>query len=129
MQQADFNIEKPEVRDATAFYEHLAKAVQESGARLQIVYFPLSYVIYPEDENRWRHLGVRNVAAESAFDAAFVDYLNAQHIPAADITQDLRDAATGRKRLYNWLDIHWTPEGNAAAANAVAGVLSRAGSR
>jgi hypothetical protein len=126
IQETDFDVNKPAVRDATAFYRHLAKAVRESGARLQIVYFPLSYVVYPEDEARWRHLGVRNVAAQKAFDTAFVNYLNDQQIPTVDITEDLLHAATHGKRLYYWLDIHWTPEGNAVAARAVAGSLIHA---
>jgi hypothetical protein len=126
VQEADFDVNRPRVRDATVFYQHLAKAVQGSGARLQIVYFPLSYIIHPEDESRWRHLGVKNVEAQSAFDAAFVNYLSERHIPTVDITEDLRNAATHGKRLYYWLDIHWTPEGNAVAARAVAGSIIRA---
>ncbi|HEY0281445.1 MAG TPA: GDSL-type esterase/lipase family protein [Rhizomicrobium sp.] len=125
VQQTKFDLDKPGIRDATLFYDRLAKTVRESGARLQIVYFPLSYVIYPDDVGRWRHLGVRNVEAQEAFDAAFVSYLNGRHIPAVDITDDLRKAAVHEKRLYYWLDIHWTPEGNLAAARAVADTLLR----
>ena len=62
---------------------------------------------------------MQNVAAQEAFDTAFVKYLNAQNIPTLDISKDLRDAAAHEKRLYYWLDIHWTPEGNAVAARAV----------
>lgn len=126
VQAAKFDASKPVVRDAIVFYRNLAQAVTDSGARLQIVYFPLSYVIHQEDEARWRHVGVYDVAAEKAFDAAFVRYLNKESIPAVDITEDLRAAATHGKRLYYWLDIHWTPEGNAAAARAVANTLIRA---
>jgi hypothetical protein len=126
VQVANFDPGKPVVRDSMVFYRRLAKAVQESGARLRIVYFPLSYVIHPEDESRWRHVGVYNVEAEKAFDAAFVNYLNEQRIPAVDITKDLRNAATRGTRLYYWLDIHWTPAGNAAAAHAAADSLVRA---
>lgn len=118
-----FEPSKPSVRDATAFYGNLAEAARESGARLQIVYFPLSYILYPQDESRWRHLGVRDVTAQEAFDANFVAYLNKRSIPAIDITPALRQAAVAPKRLYYWLDIHWTPEGNAAAARAVADYL------
>ena len=119
IQETQFDAAKPRVRTATAFYRRLADVVRASGARLQIVYIPLSYVIYPADESRWRHLGVQNVAAQEAFDTAFVKYLNAQNIPTLDISKDLRDAAAHEKRLYYWLDIHWTPEGNAVAARAV----------
>ncbi len=128
VQETNFDINKPRVADALAFYEHLADAVRASGARLQIVYLPLSYVIYPEDESRWRHLGVRDVRAQQAFDSAFVDRLNKQNIPTVDITGDLRRAAMrNKRRLYYWLDIHWTVAGNAAAARAVADKLAGTG--
>jgi hypothetical protein len=55
-----------------------------------------------------------------------VDHLNTQNIPTVDITDDLRRAAVSNKRrLYYWLDIHWTVDGHAAAARAVAGHLAR----
>lgn len=127
VQESGFDIGKPHVRTATAFYLRLRNAVHASGAQLRIVYFPLSYVIYPADESRWRHLGVQNVAAQQAFDRAFVKYLGDQDIPTLDISPDLHRATAQEKRLYYWLDIHWTPEGNAAAARAVASALARRG--
>jgi hypothetical protein len=127
VQKTNFDLSDPDVSDALVYYKRLAKAVQGSGARLQIVYFPLSYVIYPQDQSRWSHLGVQNIKEQEAFDIAFVDYLNERNIPAVDITEDLRKAATRTTRLYYWLDIHWTPEGNAAAARAVAQMLARDG--
>jgi len=110
-----------------AFYGHLADAVRNSGARLQIVYLPLSYEIYPQDQSRWRHLGVHDIEAQQTFNRAFVRYLNERQIPTVDITQKLQLAAAHeKKRLYYWLDIHWTVEGNAAAADAVADYMRRA---
>ncbi|OAI45218.1 hypothetical protein AYO42_03195 [Rhizomicrobium sp. SCGC AG-212-E05] len=123
-QASGFDPAKPEERDAISFYEHLAKTVRESGARLKIVYFPLSYGVHPQDESRWRHLGLKDVQAQRAYDAAFIDYLNRRDIPGVDISGDLRAAARDGKRLYYWLDIHWTPEGNAAAAQAAAKALT-----
>jgi SGNH hydrolase-like domain, acetyltransferase AlgX len=58
------------------------------------------------------------------FDAAFVRYLNECQIPSVDITQQLQKSAQAGKRMYFWLDIHWTPAGNATAAQAVADYLS-----
>jgi SGNH hydrolase-like domain, acetyltransferase AlgX len=57
------------------------------------------------------------------FDAAFVRYLNECQIPSVDITQQLQKSAQAGKRMYFWLDIHWTPAGNATAAQAVAELL------
>ena len=106
-------------------YHQLKQAVQQSGSNLSVVYFPLSYSVHPEDETRWRHLGVRNIRGQQNFDAAFERYLNQHQIPVVNITRDLQIAAKKGQRLYYWLDIHWTAEGNAAAAHAVAERLKR----
>jgi hypothetical protein len=129
VQATKFDLNDPQVRDAMVFYERLAKAARESGAQLQIVYFPLSFVIYREDESRWRHFGMKYVKEQGVFDTAFANHLNERNIPTDDITEDLRKAAGHGKRLYYWLDIHWTLEGNAAAARAVADALIRARSK
>ncbi len=124
-QTSRFDPRGPEERDAIKFYELLAKTVRDSGAQLAIVYFPLSYGVHPQDESRWRHLGLKDVQAQKAYDAAFMRYLNKRDIPGIDISDALRRAAgKDRQRLYYWLDIHWTPQGNAAAARAVSAALS-----
>lgn len=104
-------------------YDQLKQVVQQSGSDLSVVYFPLSYSVHPEDETRWRHLGVRNIRGQQNFDAAFERYLNQHQIPVVNISRDLQVAAKKGPRLYYWLDIHWTAEGNAAAARAVANAL------
>ncbi len=123
-QASVFDPGKPSERDTMKLYNRLASVVRASGAQLKIVYFPLSYGVHPQDESRWRHLGLKDVEAQRAFDAAFVNYLDERNIPSVNITDDLRDAAKDGKRLYYWLDIHWTPEGNEAAAQAVAKALA-----
>ncbi len=112
-----------EVREAMQFYNKLASIVGRAGARLLVVHVPLSYAIHREDEGRWRLLGIRDIPRQMAFDAAFVRYLNECHIPSIDTTQQLRKAAREGKRMYYWLDIHWTPAGNAVAARTVADYL------
>ncbi len=114
----------PEVREAMQFYNKLASDVRQAGARLLVVYVPLSYAIHREDESRWRLLGIRDIDWQMAFDASFVRYLNECGIPSIDITRALLKSARGGKRMYNWLDIHWTPAGNATAAQAVADYLT-----
>ena len=61
-----------------------------------------------------------DIARQSAFNAAFLHYLNERRIPSIDITEALRKSAETGDRIYFWLDIHWTAAGNAAAAGAVA---------
>jgi hypothetical protein len=119
-----FEPTNPEVREAMLFYNKLASIVRRAGARLLVVYVPLSYAIHQEDESRWRLLGLRDIPRHMAFDAAFVRYLNECQIPSIGTTQQLRKSARDGKRMYYWLDIHWTPAGNAAAAQAVADYLT-----
>jgi hypothetical protein len=88
-----------------------------------VVYVPLSYAIHREDQSRWRLLGISDIPRQMAFDAAFVRYLNECLIPSISLTQQLQKSAATGKRIYYWLDIHWTPAGNAAAARAVADYL------
>jgi hypothetical protein len=120
----DFDPKRSEVREAMRVYSKLAGAVRAAGARLLVVYVPLSYAIQKEDESRWRHLGIRDISRQMAFDAKFVHYLNEQQIPSIDTTQRLKDSSVVGKRMYYWLDIHWTAAGNAAAARVVAEYLT-----
>ena len=120
----DFDPKRSEVREAMRAYSKLAGAVRAASARLLVVYVPLSYAIQKEDVSRWRHLGIRDISRQMAFDAEFVHYLNEQQIPSIDITQRLKDSVVVGKRMYYWLDIHWTAAGNAAAARVVAEYLT-----
>ena len=115
-----FDPTHPKIRGALNFYNKLASVVSQTGARLLVVYVPLSYAVHREDESRWRLLGILDIPAQTALDAAFVRYLNESQIPSIDLGQQFRKSALDGKRLYYWLDIHWTPAGNAAAALAVA---------
>jgi hypothetical protein len=102
-------------------YNKLASIVRQAGARLLVVYVPDSFVIHKEDESRWRLPGID--PRQVAFNAAFVLYLNKCQIPSLNTTQQLLQSARGGTRMYYWLDVHWTPAGNAAAAQAVADYL------
>jgi hypothetical protein len=120
----DFQPTRPEVREAMKFYNKLASIVRQAGARLLVVYVPLSYAIHREDESRWRLVGVPDIRRQMAFDVAFIRYLNECQVPSIDTTQELLKSAQGGMRMYYWLDIHWTSAGNAAAARAVANYLT-----
>jgi hypothetical protein len=122
--RAQFAPTNRDVRESMQVYNKLVGATRAVGAHLLVVFFPLSYAIHKEDESRWRHLGMVDIAREAAFDAAFVHYLNGHQIPTIDITQQLRKAAESGERMYFWLDIHWTPAGSAVAAQAVADYLT-----
>jgi len=123
--QADFDPLSEEVAASLAFFERLRSVAERGGAGLQLVYLPLSYAVHREDEARWRHLGVYDVDAQKAFDAAYCGHLVTRGIRCLDITPDLVAAASAGERLYYPIDIHWTPLGNRVAARAVADQLRR----
>ena len=101
----------------------------KAGAELLIAYAPSRAVVYPEDwDATLRKYGmsrddwdVDRAAAELA------EICERNRIPFLDLTSDLRLAAAGlpreEKALYFERDIHWTPEGNAQVAQALARFL------
>jgi hypothetical protein len=119
-----FDLASPAVRSALDFYRELERTVRRDGTELVILYLPLSYVVHPEDAARWRHFGVVDVPAQRSFDAKFAAYLNGIGVPVVNVTPPLQRAAEAGKRLYYWIDIHWTREGNEVAAHALAEYLA-----
>jgi hypothetical protein len=121
-----FDLDDPTVIESLVVYRRLLEATRSAGAQVLVVYFPLSYVVHPDDMSRWSSRGVRNVEAQVAFDAAFCDHLASNEgIPCLDLTSALRRAAQQLdERLYYWLDVHWTEAGNRVAAMAVADYLT-----
>lgn len=115
-----FDPDEPAARAADAFYDDFTAAVREAGAEPLVVFLPLAYRVHPEDAPRWRHRGVTDPEAGAAHDRAFTEHLAARGIPIVDLTDALRAAAAAGERLYYRVDIHWTPEGHAVAAHAVA---------
>ena len=113
-------------KEALRFYHRLRTTVETDGAHLVVVYFPLSYSVHPQDVSRWRHLGVRDIGTQIAFDRAFSSFLEARGFEVLNLTQDLIEAARENpERLYYWLDIHWTRRGNRVAAESTARWLLR----
>jgi hypothetical protein len=115
-----FDLQDPDVVEALAHYRALREATEGLGARLLLVFAPESYVVHREDVRRWAHLGVRDPAALLAYEQEFLRYLEGAGYDCVDLSAPLRDLAARGPRLYYWLDVHWTPAGNAAAARAVA---------
>jgi hypothetical protein len=115
-----FDIDSKEVMDSLKYYNELKLYCQLINAKLIIIYFPLSYCIHNEDVTRWKHLGVKDIQGEHAFNREFCDYLNKNGFDCVNMTDDLISAArVSHKRLYYWLDVHWTPYGNEVAAKLV----------
>lgn len=124
-----FSREGSEVVQSTRLFRAFQDQIRQTGARLVVVHFPLSYAVYPEDMKRWKHQGVRNPDAMCDYNArACRYYSDTLGMGCFDLTPMLRQAAiTNPERLYYWLDIHWTPRGNRVAAEATADALLRNG--
>ncbi len=116
-----FDLDEPMVTEAIGFYQDLKAAAVRDGSRLLVVYFPPAYNVHREDVNRWIHDGVWDIGRQLAFNRSFCRHLDERGIRCLNIDQPLIDEArlTG-KRLYYWLDTHWTPLGNRVSARAVA---------
>jgi len=106
------------------YYFALKETVENSGAKLLVMYFPFSYVIYQEDAFRWQHRGVTNIEAQMTYNKLFCDYLSRQGLDCLNLTESLVSAAQKtQERLYYWLDIHWTSLGNEISAKTVGDYL------
>ena len=120
-QPRPFMPDTPEAKTSMAYYGKLRQTATKCGAKLSIVYFPLSYCVHRGDLARWRHLGVEeNIDEQINLDRRFCDYLGDTGFDCLNITPDLQKAAADSpERLYYWLDIHWTRRGNLIAARSV----------
>lgn len=119
-QHVKFSPDNPEVVEAVGFFEELRQTVAAGGAKLLIVHFPLAYGVHAEDVTRWKHLGIKDIEGDRIYNEAICTHLRGLDFNCLNITSDLIEEARKGKRLYYWLDIHWTPDGNLAAAQSTA---------
>jgi hypothetical protein len=123
-EQTQFDLNEESTRRAVNFYQRLGNSISAAETKLLIVHFPLSYRVHREDVSRWKHLGVEDFTLDLSFNETFCGHLSQQGIPCLNITQDLiGEGQRSQERLYYWLDIHWTPNGNRVAAQSVARYL------
>jgi acetyltransferase AlgX (SGNH hydrolase-like protein) len=121
-----FDVHSSTIKESTAFYQAFQEAVHEIGGGFLVVYFPLSYVVYAEDRARWALHGVENIEAQVTFNKVFAAHLNQQAIRCLNLTDDfIEHAKHDARRLYYWLDVHWTPLGNRRSAELVGQYLER----
>jgi len=125
-----FRSDDPYVKESLLFYKALKEAVEEAGADLLIVHFPLAYVVHQEDRVRWALQGLGSIDRQVAFNHAFSAYLNDRGIRCFNLTNDLIESAKKEKsRLYFWLDVHWTEQGNKVSAQMVKQYLMKTQAR
>lgn len=124
--QFDPNTER--VKLSIDHYKEAAQVIYDSGSKMLLLYFPLSYVVHPSHRGRWQHLGLTDIDESIRFDADFCAFLSQNlGISCLNITDGLVvKAKNSDQLLYYWLDIHWTAEGNKQAALLTAEHLAEA---
>jgi hypothetical protein len=115
-----FEPDNAEVVDSMKYYKDLRATVEKSGAKLLVIFLPLSYCVHEADVSRFTHLGVVDIERQQQYDGDFCRYLQSQGFDCLNLTDDLKAAAASGQRLYYFVDIHWTPEGNEVAAKSTA---------
>jgi hypothetical protein len=115
-----FHPDNPEVVDSMKYYEDLRSTVEQSGAKLLVFFMPSSYCVHEEDISRWAHLETDDIEQQNRYNSDFCRYLQSVGIECVNVTEESREAAKEGPRLYYFVDIHWTPEGNKLAARAAA---------
>jgi len=116
----NFDPESMSIIETMGFYQSFERAVRQTGAKFLVVYLPLSYIVHPQDRGRWMMQGVEDINGQVRFNQAFTARLNQEGIQCVNVTDALIDRAMrDAQRLYYWLDVHWTSEGNRLAASVV----------
>ncbi|RME26088.1 MAG: hypothetical protein D6798_07350 [Deltaproteobacteria bacterium] len=106
--------------------QQLRDRVQRAGDRLMVAVAPPAFVV---DRERvaptFEVVGLDPATADlDAPGAAVLSTLSALHIPACDLTPALR-AGARTDRMYLTYDGHWTPQGHAVVAEALATCMER----
>lgn len=108
-------------------YRRFVRDATSDSTDVLFVFVPLSYMVHSTDARRWAHLGVGRVSAdavarERARVAALRTVLSDRGIAFVDPTSALVRVAE-HHRAYYWLDVHLTPRGNRAVAEALVPAL------
>lgn len=115
-----FDPDSPGFQPTRQVYERWRAAATRDGARLVVVFAPLSYQVHEADLARWKRRGVTQPEAQRAWNRESIQWLN-ERVECYDLCPGLRAyAEESEERLYYPLDIHWTPEGNRRAAQETA---------
>lgn len=111
--------------------QDMQAAAQGMGAKLVVLLFPFKEQVYwPVVKPYYKEDPELGKLEEADIDAPFVALkksLDARGIASCDLTGPLRSASQVRGQLYLRAGAHWTEEGNAAAADAIAACLAGLG--
>ncbi len=113
--------------ECAKIYVEYKNFVRESlGKDIPIVflYIPYSSVVRPTDVSRWQHLGYQNPFEIRKEAKEIKEILKRYNIIFIDTT-DVLEAKDKNKRMYYYLDIHLTPEGNRVVAEESVSVIQK----
>jgi hypothetical protein len=105
-------------------YVDFVRSVTGAQTEVAFIHIPLSFVVHPEDVPRWSHISEADPASARVETQKGVDALLAGGLNLIDTTPGLI-AAADDARMYFWLDIHLTPEGNRVVAERAIPALER----
>jgi hypothetical protein len=105
-------------------YVDFVRTLTGANTKVAFIHIPLSFVVHPEDVPRWSHISEANPSAARRETQEGVNALLAAGLNLIDATPALI-AAADDARMYFWLDIHLTPEGNRVVAERAIPALER----
>ncbi len=108
--------------DRYARFVAFAQRVTGKDTAVAFVHIPLSFMVHPKDESRWRHIVRLDPAAARARTRVEVEAMRARGLTMIETTDALMEQADA-ERLYYWLDIHLTPAGNRVVAEQALPIL------
>jgi hypothetical protein len=108
--------------DSYVDYVKGVKAILGDQTEVAFIHVPLAFAVHPADAARWWHITKASPAEARADVEAGIRALRGRGLTVVHPTPDLV-ARAEQLRLYYWLDIHLTPEGNRIVADAAIPLL------
>mgnify|MGYP001822929698 CR=1 FL=1 len=105
-------------------YIDFVKGTAGSGVKTAFLYVPFSYVVHPEDSARFAHKDVNPAEETRALSARIGSLLEENSITYIDPT-DALVAGAADNRMYYFLDVHFTADGNRILAEQAIPVLQQ----
>ncbi len=110
------------------YREYLEFMGEVAGEETEIIflYLPVAYIVHPEYRSRWQHLGLRDRDIAFSNSRLINRALHENGTLVVDATDDLVEKG-GSEKMYNYIDIHFTPEGNRVVADALYAYFNETG--
>jgi len=104
-------------------YRDYVRSAVGPGPEIAFLFVPYSYMVHEEDLPRFAHLAATPPAELVAKLSLVSETLNGDGIVFIDPLDELLENAK-HERQYNFIDVHFTPAGNASVADVAAPVIA-----